>query len=241
MEGMIDFRALEKELQEAVAADEKYQRENEAKFRAVRQKVASYEEFRDIVLASHLKPLEKRDRIGNKAKVPWNSCVRKASHKQESKVELPQELQHLPETSSEFYRNWRRCMKSSQEQYQFLLQLGSQKLGQIFQTDLAFGLLGEFLTVLSENVCGKDRDSVLEILESLSGTKRFGLNVELLSWEEKESCRNLFEKLRMMETGPVCSPKFVHKESTSVTQTSGQSDGSTERKWMELMHLYQAP
>lgn len=46
MEGMIDFHALEKELQEAVAADEKYQRENDAKFRAVRQKVASYEEFR---------------------------------------------------------------------------------------------------------------------------------------------------------------------------------------------------
>lgn len=42
----IDFRALEKELEEAVVADEKYQRENEAKFRAVRQKVASYEEFR---------------------------------------------------------------------------------------------------------------------------------------------------------------------------------------------------
>ncbi|XP_054849591.1 coiled-coil domain-containing protein 103 [Eublepharis macularius] len=242
MEGMIDFHALEKELQEAVAADEKYQRENDAKFRAVRQKVASYEEFRDIVLASHLKPLEKKDKIGNKTKVLWNSCARKASHRQESKVELPQELQQLPKTSSEFYRNWRRYMKNSQEQYQFLLQLGSQKLGHIFQADLAFGLLGEFLTVLSENVSLKDQDSVLEILESLSGTKRFGLNVELLSKHEKESCRHLFEKLQRVETGSVCSSEFVHasaEENTTVTKPSCQRGGSAERKRVELMDLYQ--
>lgn len=43
---IIDFKALEKELQAALAADEKYQRENAAKLRAVEQRVASYEEFR---------------------------------------------------------------------------------------------------------------------------------------------------------------------------------------------------
>lgn len=42
----IDFKALEKELQAAITADEKYQRENAAKLRAVEQRVASYEEFR---------------------------------------------------------------------------------------------------------------------------------------------------------------------------------------------------
>ncbi|XP_060111249.1 coiled-coil domain-containing protein 103, partial [Heteronotia binoei] len=239
--GMIDFQALEKELQEAVTADEKYQRENDAKFRAVRQKVASYEEFRDIVLASHLKPLEKKDNIGNKTKVLWNCCASKASYTQESRVELPQELQQLPETSSEFYRDWRRCMKSSQEQYRFLLQLGPQKLGQIFQADVAFGLLGEFLTVLSENISVEDRDCVLEILESLSGTKRFGLNAELLSRQEKESCRNLFEKLQRMEADLTCLSEFVHEESTTVTQASCQSEGSAERKLMELMQLYRVP
>lgn len=43
---IIDFKALEKELQAALTADEKYKRENAAKLRAVEQKVASYEEFR---------------------------------------------------------------------------------------------------------------------------------------------------------------------------------------------------
>ena len=60
----IDFSKLEKELAAAVEADAKYQRENDAKFRAVEQRVGSYEEFRDIVAASHLKPLDKKDLTG---------------------------------------------------------------------------------------------------------------------------------------------------------------------------------
>lgn len=60
----IDFRKLEKELALAVEADEKYLRENDAKFRAVNQRVGSYEEFRDIVSAAHLKPLERKDITG---------------------------------------------------------------------------------------------------------------------------------------------------------------------------------
>ncbi|XP_053118824.1 coiled-coil domain-containing protein 103 isoform X2 [Hemicordylus capensis] len=242
MEGMVDFHALKKELEEAVAADEKYQRENEAKFRAVHQKVASYEEFRDIVLASHLKPLEKRDKMENKRKALWNSCAMKADHKQESEMELSQELERLPETSAEFYRDWRRCMKNSKERYQLLLQLGSQKLGCIFQADLAFGLLGEFLGILAENVCIKDQGSVLEILESLSGTKRFGLNVELLSEQEKEDCKCLFEKLQRMRTSLSGLTEFSHasdEEGTAVTQIHCQTDGLDERKLMKLMRLYQ--
>ena len=43
---MIDFDILEEELEKAIVADEKYQRENDAKFRAVEQKVATYDEFR---------------------------------------------------------------------------------------------------------------------------------------------------------------------------------------------------
>ena len=45
-ENNINFKKLEQELQTAVDADEKYQRENDAKFRAVGQKVATYDEFR---------------------------------------------------------------------------------------------------------------------------------------------------------------------------------------------------
>ena len=42
----INFEKLEAQLSTAVDADEKYWRENDAKLRAVNQKVATYEEFR---------------------------------------------------------------------------------------------------------------------------------------------------------------------------------------------------
>ena len=63
-DGVIDFKKLEKDLFAAVEEDARYQRENDAKFRAIEQKVGSYEEFKDIVAASHLRSLDKKDREG---------------------------------------------------------------------------------------------------------------------------------------------------------------------------------
>jgi hypothetical protein len=45
-EDSINFDKLEKELEAAVESDNRYWRENDAKFRAINQKVATYEEFR---------------------------------------------------------------------------------------------------------------------------------------------------------------------------------------------------
>lgn len=42
----IDLGRLERELVSAIEADRRYSRENDAKFRAIHQKVATYEEFR---------------------------------------------------------------------------------------------------------------------------------------------------------------------------------------------------
>jgi ASC-1-like (ASCH) protein len=53
----INFDQLNATLQHAVDKEDRYYRENDAKFRAVAQKVQSYEEFEDIVKASHIKPM----------------------------------------------------------------------------------------------------------------------------------------------------------------------------------------
>lgn len=42
----VDFKELEKELRECIKEDERYWRENNAKLKAVDQRVASYDEFR---------------------------------------------------------------------------------------------------------------------------------------------------------------------------------------------------
>ncbi|XP_006110607.2 dynein axonemal assembly factor 19 isoform X1 [Pelodiscus sinensis] len=249
----IDFCALERELQAAVAADEKYQRENDAKFRAVHQKVASYEEFRDIVLASHLKPLEKKDKMGKKKNLLWNSYATQAKCKQDGEMELAQGWDGLPETSADFYRYWRRCLKSGQERYRFLCQLGGEPLGRIFQAEVGFGLLGEFLVVLAEHICGADRAAVLQILQGLCGTKRFGLNVALLSQGEKDSCRDLFGKLQHMgrirgaedlpegpaEAGAAALQEERNKaERETHLNGSGQRQKAADRLIQELVKCY---
>ena len=42
----VNLKKLERELVYALEADKKYSRENDAKFRAMHQKVATYDEFR---------------------------------------------------------------------------------------------------------------------------------------------------------------------------------------------------
>jgi len=55
-EDKVDFDKLEKELANAVEADQRYWRENDAKLRAVHQKVATYDEFRcDYCLVNALR------------------------------------------------------------------------------------------------------------------------------------------------------------------------------------------
>ncbi|KAM9368823.1 dynein axonemal assembly factor 19 [Phaethornis superciliosus] len=237
---------LWRELREAVARDEREAREDAAKVRALRQRLGSYREFRNMVLASHLKPLEKKDKLGDRRAVLWNPCAARTKAPQSSEVELPQEMDQLPGTSAEFYRDWRRCLKSGKEKYQFLLRLGGEALGRIFQADVGFGLLGEFLTVLAENICDEDRAVVLQVLQSLSGTKRFGLNLDLLSGSEKESSREVFRKLQSMSRGDwttaghTTSPSICEAENEAhLVDTSLQKDAEEERMVMELMKRYQ--
>lgn len=147
----------------------------------------------------------------------------------------------MPGTSAEFYRDWRRCLKSGKEKYQLLLKLEGKALSRIFQAELGFGLLGEFLTVLAENVCHEDRDAVLQILQSLSGTKRFGLNLDLLSTSEKESTRDLFRKLQSMSGGywTPGHPCGKAEGEAHPTDTVLQKEAE-ERRVIELMRCYQA-
>ncbi|XP_062894118.1 solute carrier family 15 member 1-like isoform X1 [Mobula hypostoma] len=98
----IDFQAMEQELQMAVAIDEKNQRENNAKLKAVQQKVETYEEFRDIVQASHLKPLELQDKLGARNQ-PWNTYATK--EKSSVEVELSKVLLQPADTSMTEYEN----------------------------------------------------------------------------------------------------------------------------------------
>nr|XP_033773826.1 coiled-coil domain-containing protein 103 [Geotrypetes seraphini]XP_033773827.1 coiled-coil domain-containing protein 103 [Geotrypetes seraphini]XP_033773828.1 coiled-coil domain-containing protein 103 [Geotrypetes seraphini]XP_033773829.1 coiled-coil domain-containing protein 103 [Geotrypetes seraphini]XP_033773830.1 coiled-coil domain-containing protein 103 [Geotrypetes seraphini] len=242
-----NFSALEKELQAALAADEKYQRENDAKFRAIHQKVASYEEFRDIVLASHLKPLKNKDKLGGKRNQPWNSCVTPDSYQQDAGLEIAQGSSQKPETSAEFNRDWRRYLRNGTEKYEFLLHFGGENLHRIFQVDIGFGLLGEFILVLAENFQSKDYDTVFQILQNFSQTYRFSLNLDLLSKAEKESCRDLFKKLQSTDIAQCTSDlastgdavEIVTELETYEKRENRETTEKNEKSLRELMRCYQ--
>ncbi|XP_017781628.1 PREDICTED: coiled-coil domain-containing protein 103 [Nicrophorus vespilloides] len=69
----IDKKMLYAELKGAIASDKLYWVRNDAKIRASTTS-KDYNEFRDIVAAAHLNPLEKQDRIGE-AKSNWNKTT----------------------------------------------------------------------------------------------------------------------------------------------------------------------
>ncbi|XP_063046201.1 coiled-coil domain-containing protein 103 isoform X2 [Engraulis encrasicolus] len=181
----IDFSALERELKSAVEADQKYSRENDAKFRALHQKVATYEEFR-------------KDKAGAPRNQPWNTV---ASSEKCQGLHLEgmqaQPSDFHPRTASEFSRDWRRLgSEGAEKKYQLLLGLGGQTLQDIFRTEVGFGLLGELLLTLSQGFRPVDLSEVVGVLDGLSKTPRFGLNVSLLSKGEMGACKELFQKIQ---------------------------------------------
>ncbi|XP_073428966.1 dynein axonemal assembly factor 19 [Dendrobates tinctorius] len=215
---VLDFRELERELTNAVAADEKYQRENAAKFRAIHQKVASYEEFRDIVAASNLKPLERKDKIGGDRKQPWNPTATTSCSTKEPACAVLQESLSEPKNAFQFTRDWRRI--EGKKRYDFLLEIGAEKLSHIFRAEVCSGLLGEFLHVLEEHLQDRQVGDVMEILQCLAETQRFNLNLVFLSKNEMDRCQRLFMKL------------------TTLVNDENETDGKLKSALKKLITLY---
>ncbi|XP_077316206.1 dynein axonemal assembly factor 19 [Lithobates pipiens] len=215
---VLNFSELERELANAVAADEKHRRENDARFRAIHQKVASYEEFRDIVLASNLKPLERKDKIGGDRKQPWNPTATASSSSREAVCTVLQESSLEPRNAFEFTREWRRI--DVKKRYDFLLQIGANKLSHIFHAEVCSALLGEILQVLEGNIQRVQWQEVLDILSCLAQTQRFDLNLIFLSKAECAICRELFGKLQC------------------IVMDEKQTDGKTSAMLIHLMSVY---
>ncbi|XP_054290343.1 coiled-coil domain-containing protein 103-like [Macrosteles quadrilineatus] len=201
---VLDFKELEKELKESIKEDEKYWRENDAKLRAVNQKVASYEEFRDIVKAAHLKPLDKSDRLGpdsNSKGCIWNTFVEKKTDLSPlQNMEIENVLNEIKNDDESLtgYRYVRKfsVLRTNEERYKLLMKTGSEELGNIFKTEIPTGVLGrivEALMCFSPTV--NEIIFVTQVLEILTKTKRFNITLDFLTREEKDFCSKIMKKL----------------------------------------------
>lgn len=194
----IDFGKLEAELKAAEEADNRYQRENDAKFRALHQKVATYDEFRQIVLASHLKALDKTDKIDSTFKQQWNcpATSNNSSSVAPSVANEKVEMIRPPRTSHEFLRAWKRQCKTSAEKYKLLLQIASSSCTELVYAEICSGgLLGDILAVLSDEFQDADVNAAIMILDNLSCIEKFRLSLAFMTTLESQKCSKLLAKM----------------------------------------------
>ncbi|KAJ8668888.1 hypothetical protein QAD02_000147 [Eretmocerus hayati] len=204
----IDFRSLENELESALKADELYKLQNDAKIRAIEQRVPTYDNFRDMVLAAHLRPLE-RNELNKKSEVSWNHCF---NNKSEESILQAYERSNLrkfegkksndkfsidqinPKTTLEFVKIWS-CLVSSESKFQYLYHFRDKLKDKYFKAEAPSEFLGEFFKA-SLDVCSIDTDlHIIEILTIFSRCNRISLSMAMMSSKEKDSVKLLFQKL----------------------------------------------
>jgi len=208
----VDYNKIQNEVKNAVKAEKRYWTENDAKFRAIAQHVPTYEDFRQIVLASHLKPLDKGESLqenmtkGNKV---WNSIADSSKHQ----INVKDEGDHAnnkqalvnsqPKNNLEFLKIWRKLdeNKDTNAKWEFIKNLDQNSLHQLCQ--LNGELLGRFLILfkekcteisdkeLSENENRLYTNIILEMLQQFSRCNRFELNKMFLKSEEIQACKNV--------------------------------------------------
>jgi hypothetical protein len=201
---VINFDKLEKEFQKAVTAEEKYSRENAAKFRAIEQRAGTYEDFRQIVLASHLRPLDKGETLQSiPIKNSWNLAADKNNLNDNNSKKLNIDdsnlTQAIPKSNLEFIQLWRKIGTNQQRQWEFLENIGANKLVELFMSEINGDMLGKFINVFSnqikKNQLKRDFDLIVNLLNGFPKCNRFELNFLFLQKNEVESCKNLFEKI----------------------------------------------
>ena len=110
----IDIDKIQNQVKNEVLKEQKYWRENDAKMRAISQRVPTYEDFRQMVLGSHLKPLDKGESLVDgkgeiATKKVWNSMASESESLSTSKTENQGSyviFDDKPNNSLEFVKIW---------------------------------------------------------------------------------------------------------------------------------------
>ncbi|EDQ92295.1 uncharacterized protein MONBRDRAFT_21844 [Monosiga brevicollis MX1] len=174
----INFDRLEQSLQRSVEKEERYWRENDAKFRAMAQKVATYEEFEDIVKASHIKPLTEDITQLDLKRSSWTTSGRQQErHRRKLVGADPASSPDLdnttvPATPQDFVRRWR--SRNGPQRY-------------------SLAILAQVLTALHENYQSTDREAVSLLLRACGKAPRFALATEFFTPDDCDVAKQLWQ------------------------------------------------
>ncbi|VDL19663.1 unnamed protein product [Hymenolepis diminuta] len=197
----LDVDRLESELKQSVRHEERRWHENDAKLRAVEQKVATYDEFRGIVDACELRPLTfKEVQEATNRHAGWAPNFSTIAY---SIPEINQELPCFKEISikrfnriDEFMRCWNDLEKnqSNIDLFNLLTEQSNELLQEIFASSTGLSILSGVLNCLQVAI-SRDSSSVVRILQAISSSNNFDLTTILMSDEEKNLVRQIFQTL----------------------------------------------
>ena len=136
--------ALQSQLHEALNFDQKKKQINDAKLRAVSQKV-EFEEFEKMVAGAHLKPIKPKSQESAAISRQFAGYVMPAYSSQTdapapappAAASLPAEQQFAPPaTSNDFLRTWRRQCKTPETKFRYLHTFEPDALPLLFRSEM---------------------------------------------------------------------------------------------------------
>ncbi|KAM3173657.1 hypothetical protein ACTXT7_012106 [Hymenolepis weldensis] len=209
----LDVDRLESELKQSVRHEERRWRENDAKLRAVEQKVGTYDEFRGIVDACELRPLTCKEI--QEATNRYAGWAPNSSTIAYSIPEINQEFPCFKEISikrfnriDEFMRCWSGLEKnqSNIDLFNLLKEQSNELLQEIFASSTGLSILSRVLNCLQVAI-SRDSSSVVRILQTISSSKNFDLTAMLMSDEEKNL--SLVIELQLSQTNTYQRLHFI--------------------------------
>ena len=194
----IDLRKLATNFADEKSKEDRYWQRNDAKFRAVHQRCSTYDEFRQIVEAAHLRPLDRNETLTiERRAIAWNqpaaknSCSLPQTTVSSQSTTNYQIIFSIPKNITEFIQQWRRI--SHDMKLDYLRRFDN--LENLFQTDIPADLLHELPLLLQTSSSYSDAEIIFDILLNLTKSKRFELMKSFLTDKDKFELDLLFSRL----------------------------------------------
>ncbi|CAF2803368.1 unnamed protein product [Rotaria sp. Silwood2] len=194
----IDLRKLATNFAKEKSKEDLYWQRNDAKFRAVHQRCSSYDEFRQIVDAAHLRPLDRNETLTlERRSIAWNQpAIKDSSSSSDTIISSEPIINYqttfsIPKNITEFIQQWRRIPCDMKLDY--LRRLNNVE--NIFQTDIPTDLLHELPLLYQSNSSFNDAKIIFDVLLNLAKSKRFELIKNFLDDKDKFELDLLFSRL----------------------------------------------
>jgi len=168
---------LQKEMLGALEYDQRKKQVNDAKLRAVAQRV-EYDDFEHLVAGAHLKPVKPRSQVQKDICKAFDGFV---MPKVEPTSQLPAALPTLPaaaappatppvpKSSNEFVRVWRRQCKTTAQRYAYLRQIDADTLPLLFRTELDAAIFDAIVATLHVRVLASPASADADADDNLDG------------------------------------------------------------------------